>query len=61
MYKYRLKYRPCDTGCQPDGFINHVELDKKTTGFWGELTYDRELTPQEIRKFELFPVEGQDN
>ncbi|PAC27810.1 hypothetical protein [Flectobacillus sp. BAB-3569] len=56
FFKYRLKYRPFDVGCQPHGFICHVELDKKQTGFFGELTYTRQLSEEEIRKYELFPV-----
>ena len=59
-YKYRLKYRPCDTGCQPNCFIKHQEMDKRETGFWGELTYDRELTEKEIYKYELFVVSEND-
>ncbi len=56
MYRYRLKYRPLDVGCQPEGFINYSEMNKKQSGFFGELTYNRKLTEDEIRKYELFPV-----
>lgn len=61
MYKYRLKYRTCGIGCQPNDFILHEEMDKKTTGFWGELTYNRKLSDQEIYKFELSPVDPQND
>lgn len=54
-FKYKLRSRPCGIGCQPDGFINYSEMDKRATGFFGELTYDRELTENEIYKFELMP------
>lgn len=56
IFKYRLRYRPLDVGCQPEGFISYEELSKKQTGFFGELTYTRKLTQDEIRKYELFPV-----
>lgn len=51
-----MKLRPYDTGCQPLGNIDYKELNKKETGFWGELTYDRKLTEQEIYKYDLATI-----
>jgi hypothetical protein len=51
-----MKSRPFGIGCQPHNSIKYIDLNKKETGFYGELTYDRELTEKEIYDFELIPV-----
>ena len=60
-FVYRMKFRPFDIGCQPNGWIKHTDLNKKETGFYSELTYDRELTKDEVYKFELTPVNDSTN
>ncbi len=60
-FVYRMKFRPFDIGCQPNGWIKHTDLNKKETGFYSELIYDRELTKDEIYKFELTPVNAPTN
>lgn len=55
-FVYRMKSRPFGIGCQPHNSIKYIDLNKKETGFYGELTYDRELTEKEIYDFELVPV-----
>ena len=57
-YKYRMKSRPAGIGCQPmEGMINIKDLDKKETGYWSEITYNRKLTETEIKKYELKEIE----
>lgn len=53
-YKYGMKMRPYGTGCQPfKGLIDVEPTIKSESGFWHILEYDRELTEEEIKKFEL--------
>lgn len=51
-YEYRL--RGCSPGCQPQGFkdVNH------NYGKWGAVAYDRELTAEEVKDYELNKIEG---
>ena len=52
-YTYRMTMRPFSIGCQPKGQIGYKELDKEIDGAYCELTYDRELTEDEVYRFEL--------
>lgn len=51
-YRYGMRLRGFSIGCQPmNGF---VEREDDTTGrFHDILVYDRELTPAELRDYEL--------
>ncbi|HAX17358.1 MAG TPA: hypothetical protein DCY00_02015 [Actinobacteria bacterium] len=51
IYWYEYLYRGFSLGCQPKGFIdvNHMK------GRFGIIAYDRELTAQEIKDYELRP------
>ena len=60
-FVYRMRSRPFDVGNQPHRSIKYIDLNKKETGFYGELTYDRELTEKEIYDFELTPVNAPTN
>ena len=51
-----MRLRPMGIGCQPDGFIKYEDLDKRSTGFWGELTYAEKLTADQVKKYELVEV-----
>lgn len=57
MKKYGMKFRGCSFGCQPSGFIKYEDTDKKQTGYYSILYYDRELTEEEIKKYELKKIE----
>lgn len=52
-YKYGMKRRGYSIGCQPNGVISFEDVDKKETGFYSIITYLRELTDEEIEKYEL--------
>jgi hypothetical protein len=56
---YYMIMRPMGPGCQPSGFIEWEECDGETVipainrTAWAWLLYDRKLTPEEIRDYEL--------
>lgn len=52
-YKYGMIRRGYSMGCQPNGVISWEDVDKKETGFYSIITYLRELTDEEIEKYEL--------
>lgn len=52
-YKYGMIRRGYSIGCQPNGVIHFEDVDKKETGFYSIITYLRELTDEEIEKYEL--------
>lgn len=59
-YTYYITQRPYDIGCQPqEGLIAVESFDLKTyidaigRAAWSRLTYDRELTDDEIETYEL--------
>ncbi len=51
-HEYLMLYRPFGIACQPDGAADYVELVPGSRGY-GIVTYDRPLTADEIRDFEL--------
>lgn len=53
IYKYGMKERGFSIGCQPTGVKHFENADKLTTGYWSYIYYDRELTDEEIDKYEL--------
>lgn len=53
MKKYGMKLRGCSIGCQPKGFVKFEDTDKKVTGYYSILYYDRKLTKEEIKKYDL--------
>ena len=52
-YKYGMIKRGYSIGCQPAGVIHFEDVDKKETGFYSIISYLRELTDEEIEKYEL--------
>ena len=56
-YIYGMKMRPFGIGCQPmDGITGTMIVDKKTKGYYSVVYYDRELTEEEIEKYELVRI-----
>lgn len=55
-YEYKMTQRPFGIGCQPKGWIDCINSNRGETGYHSIAVYDRELTGEEIRKFELTPV-----
>ncbi len=52
MYKYGMRLRGFSIGCQPmQGFVRR--LDDKSGKYYDLLLYDRELSQEEIKNFEL--------
>lgn len=49
LYWYEYLYRGFSPGCQPKG---HIDINH-TKGKFGIIAYDRELTEQEIKDYEL--------
>lgn len=50
MYRYGMKHRPFSIGTQPkSGLVEVLESEK----YFNELLYDRELSQDEIYKYEL--------
>ena len=58
-YFYGMRLRGFSPGCQPsDGFIEAIDKDdfialKKRSGYWDILIYERKLSDDEIREYEL--------
>lgn len=53
MYNYGMKLRGFSIGCQPKGVIEWKDTNKAEQGFYSIITYDRELTPEEIEAYDL--------
>lgn len=53
LYWYEMLQRGMSPGCQPAGF---VDVDD-SIGRWGIVSYDRELTQEEMDKYEMKPWE----
>ena len=52
MYKYGMRLRGFSIGCQPmQGFVRR--LDDKSGKYYDLLLYDRELSQEEIKNYEL--------
>ncbi|TFI06002.1 hypothetical protein E4P35_14420, partial [Thiopseudomonas sp. 4R-3cl] len=52
-YLYTLKYRGVSPGCQPSDFVRFYKDDKYR---YEVLVYDRELTDDEIERYELIDL-----
>lgn len=51
MYKYGMRLRGFSIGCQPSkGWIETEDGDKE---YWNYLYYDRKLSEEEVRDYEL--------
>ncbi len=57
LYKYGLKHRGVSIGTQPTGFIKYEDVNKYETGFYSFIYYDRELTADELNKYEIMFIE----
>ena len=59
LYRYYLTQRGISIGTQPNGFVSKLDTDggELTNGrrCYGYVEYDRELTEQEIKGYELTP------
>lgn len=53
LYKYGLRSRGVSIGTQPSDFIKYEDVDKKTTEYWSFVYYDRELSQEELNKYEM--------
>lgn len=56
--RYYLLYRPPSIGTHPKGAVNVVAFDKREkikpgVWAWGYVEYDRKLSEEEIRNYEL--------
>ena len=59
VYKYGMRLRGFSMGCQPmRGLIERQ--DDPTGRYWDILIYDRKLTDEEVRSFELDELEKYD-
>ena len=63
MHTYYMILRPVGIGSQPKGFLNYQNYDRRTYipaishEAWGEITYDRKLSPEEIKAYDM--MEGE--
>lgn len=59
MYYYGMRLRGFSIGCQPkNGLVSVIDGEAiKSTRYYSILVYDRELTPEEIRGYELEEIE----
>lgn len=61
-YTYYLTQRPAGPGCQPrKGLLDIEDLDNRfvpeiNREAWSKVTYDRQLTQDEITQYELTPA-----
>lgn len=59
LYTYYMILRPVGIGCQPKGFIDYEDYDRRTYipaishEAWGEVTYDRQLTVEETKAYDM--------
>lgn len=51
-YRYGMRLRGFSIGCQPKDGLRDIEGDK-TGRYWNILGYDRKLTDEECRDYEL--------
>lgn len=54
-YTYYFRLRPPSIGTQPKGFIelNPDSITKNGREYWGSVTYDRQLTENEMYNYDL--------
>ena len=57
MHKYGMRLRGFSIGCQPMEGLKGAEEDAAGR-YHNILTYDRELTAQEVAEYELDPLDG---
>ena len=58
QYRYGMRLRGFSPGCQPMNGLDHVEDD--TTGrYYNILVYNRKLTEEEVRDYELDSLENE--
>lgn len=58
MYKYGMRLRGFSLGCQPmNGFVERLD----SAEYWDELVYNRKLTGEEVRCYDLEYIGGFDN
>ena len=59
-YTYGMKLRGFSIGCQPNkGFIKRINsTDSK---YYDLIEYDRKLTDEEVKRYSLNLIEGEDN
>lgn len=51
-YFYGMRLRGCAIGCQPKkGFVDR--MDDLSGNYWDIIVYNRELTEDELREYEL--------
>lgn len=61
-YTYYLRLRPIGPECQPKGFIKATPFDNRKwveearVNAWGAVTYDHELTKEEVYQYDLAPL-----
>ncbi len=55
-YMYGMRLRGFSPGCQPSGVKDR--LDDPTGKYWDIIVYDRKLTEQEIKNYDLDELEA---
>lgn len=58
MYKYGMRLRGFSLGCQP---MNGLVTRLNSTEYWDELVYNRKLTDEEVRCYDLEYIGGSDH
>lgn len=53
LHRYALPMRPPSIGAVPKGFVSHAQDESVPSARHGVLAYDRELTIQEVKEYEL--------
>lgn len=56
LYRYALKFRPPAIGAVPKGYVSHVEDNSIPDARHGVIAYERELTAEEVKQYELVPL-----
>lgn len=60
-YRYGLQYRPPGIGAVPKGWVDYSKDNENLDSVrHGILTYDRELSPSEVKSYELVPLNAKD-
>ena len=63
-YKYGMRLRPFDIGCQPmDGYLAREQHEgyKHSDKYWDVLVYDRPLTDKELMDYDLDDLNGEED
>jgi len=57
MFYYGMSHRGCSPGSQPkEGLAHFVDTDKRATGFYSIVVYNRKLSKNECDNYELRPL-----